>query len=103
MSLTVAVNYTLGGTDAKLEYKVAVDVTAGGQTVSATNDAAKLTDGAATKEHVGTAEPDKGISEIVGQIRMNVGFHPALFGETAKADLQVALQGLSRRRKSPRR
>lgn len=46
----VTVNYTLGGTDAKIEYKVAFDVTAGGQTASVTNDAAKLTDGAATKE-----------------------------------------------------
>ena len=40
------------------------------------------------------AEPDKGVSEIVGQIRMNVGFHPELFGETAKADLLAALQGV---------
>ena len=37
-------------------------------------------------------EPDKGASEIVGQIRMNVGFHPELFGETAKADLLDALK-----------
>ena len=43
---TITVNYILGGTDAKLDYKVAFDVTAGGQTASVTNDAAKLTDGA---------------------------------------------------------
>ena len=46
----ITVNYTLGGTDAKLDYKVAFDVTAKDQTASVTNDAAKLTDGAATKE-----------------------------------------------------
>ena len=46
----ITVNYTLGGTDAKLKYKVAFDVTAGGQTASVTNEAANLTDGAATKE-----------------------------------------------------
>ena len=47
---TITVNYTLGGTDATLNYKVAFDITAGGQTASVTNVAAKLTDGAATKE-----------------------------------------------------
>ena len=46
----ITVNYTLGGTDAKTDYKVAFNVTAKGQTASVTNDAAKLTDGAATKE-----------------------------------------------------
>ena len=47
---TITVNYTLGGTDAKTDYKVAFDVMAGGQIASVTNDATKLTDGAATKE-----------------------------------------------------
>ena len=43
---TITVNYTLGGLDADLDYKVAFDVTAGGQTASITNVAAKLTNGA---------------------------------------------------------
>ena len=47
---TITVNYTLGGVDAATDYKVAFDITAGGQIASVTNDAAKLTDGAATKE-----------------------------------------------------
>ena len=47
---TITVNYTLGGVDAATDYKVAFDITAGGQTASVTNDATKLTDGAATKE-----------------------------------------------------
>ena len=52
---TITVNYTLGGVDAATDYKVAFDITAGGQTASVTNDATKLTDGAATKE-IDTAE-----------------------------------------------
>ena len=47
---TITVNYTLGGVEAATDYKVAFDVMAGGQTASVTNDATKLTDGAATKE-----------------------------------------------------
>ena len=47
---TITVNYTLGGVDAATDYKVAFDITAGGQIASVTNDATKLTDGAATKE-----------------------------------------------------
>lgn len=46
---TVTVNYTLGGLDADLDYKVAFDVTANGVTRGVTNAAAKLTDGAASK------------------------------------------------------
>lgn len=34
---TIGVSYTLGGTDATINYKVAFDVTAGGQTASVTN------------------------------------------------------------------
>lgn len=45
----VTVNYTLGGLDADLDYKVAFDVTANGVTRGVTNAAAKLTDGAASK------------------------------------------------------
>ena len=47
---TITVDYSLGGLDAATDYKVAFDITAGGQTASVTNDATKLTDGAATKE-----------------------------------------------------
>ena len=47
---TITVNYTLGGVDVATDYKVAFDITAGGQIASVTNDATKLTDGAATKE-----------------------------------------------------
>ena len=39
---TVTVNYTLGGLDADLDYKVAFDVTANGVTRGVTNAAAKL-------------------------------------------------------------
>ena len=46
---TVTVNYTLGGLDADLDYKVAFDVTANGVTRGVTNAAAKLTDGSASK------------------------------------------------------
>ena len=46
----VTVNYTLGGTDAKTDYKVAFDVTAGGRTASVTNDAATLEDKAYAQE-----------------------------------------------------
>ena len=46
----ITVNYTLGGMDAKLKYKVAFDVTAKNETRGVTNAAVKLTDGAATKE-----------------------------------------------------
>ena len=38
-------------------------------------------------------DPDKGVPEIVAQIRMNVGLFPELYGETAKADLLEALRG----------
>lgn len=42
---TVDVRYTLGGTDADLKYKVAVDIAAKGETRSVTNAAAALVDG----------------------------------------------------------
>ena len=46
----ITVDYTLGGIDADGWYKVAFDVTAKNETKGVTNAAAKLTDGAATKE-----------------------------------------------------
>ena len=46
---TITVDYTLGGVEADLDYKVAFDVTANGVTRGVTNAAAKLTDGAASK------------------------------------------------------
>ena len=46
---TITVDYTLGGVEADLDYKVAFDVTANGVTRGVTNAAAKLTDGTAPK------------------------------------------------------
>ena len=68
----VTVNYTLGGTDAKIEYKVAFDVTAGGQTASVTNDAAKLADGAAMKEIDTVALFGKQVSDIQAKVKVTL-------------------------------
>lgn len=68
----VTVNYTLGGTDAKLEYKVAFDVTAKDQTASVTNDAAKLTDGAATKEVDTFALFGKQVSDTKAKVKVTL-------------------------------
>ena len=46
---TITVDYTLGGVEADLDYKVAFDVTANGVTRGVTNAAAKLADGTASK------------------------------------------------------
>ena len=69
---TITVNYTLGGTDAKTDYKVAFDVTAGGQIASVTNDATKLTDGAATKE-IDTAKLfDKQVVDTKAMVKVSL-------------------------------
>ena len=68
----VTVNYTLGGTDAKLEYKVAFTVTAGGLTASVTNDAAKLTDGAATQVIDTVALFGKQVSDTKAKVRVSL-------------------------------
>ena len=46
---TITVDYTLGGVEADLDYKVAFDVTANGVTRGVTNAAAKRADGTASK------------------------------------------------------
>ena len=46
---TITVDYTLGGVEADLDYKVAFDVTANGVTRGVTNAAAKLAGGTASK------------------------------------------------------
>ncbi|MCQ2391073.1 MAG: hypothetical protein MJ240_06600 [Kiritimatiellae bacterium] len=46
---TITVDYTLGGVDADLDYRVAFDVTANGVTKGVTNAATKLADGTASK------------------------------------------------------
>ena len=66
----LTVNYALGGIDADANYKVAFDVTIGEVTKGVTNAAAKLTDGAASK-NIDTA---------------------ALFGTAAKADCRVSVR-----------
>ena len=68
----VTVSYTLGGTDTKLEYKVAFAVTAGGQTASVTNDAAKLTDGAATQVIDTAALFGKQVSDTKAKVRVSL-------------------------------
>ena len=69
---TITVNYILGGTDAKLDYKVAFDVTAGRETASVTNDAAKLADGAATKEIDTVALFGKQVSDTKAKVKVTL-------------------------------
>ncbi len=52
---TITVDYSLAGIDTDAKYKVVFDITANGQTVSVTNDAAKLTEGAQTQKPIDTA------------------------------------------------
>ena len=69
---TITVNYTLSGTDANLSYKVAFDVTAGGQTASVTNGAANLTDGAATKEIDTVALFGKQVTDTKAKVKVSL-------------------------------
>ena len=69
---TITVDYSLGGLDAATDYKVAFDITAGGQTASVTNDATKLTDGAATKE-IDTAKLfDKQVVDTKAKVKVSL-------------------------------
>ncbi|MCQ2394331.1 MAG: leucine-rich repeat protein [Kiritimatiellae bacterium] len=52
---TITVDYSLAGIDTEAKYKVVFDITANGQTVSVTNDAAKLSTGAQTQKSIDTA------------------------------------------------
>ena len=68
----VTVNYTLNGTDAEAYYKVAFDVTAGGQTAGVTNGAAKLMDGAATKELDTAALFGKQVTDTKAKVKVSL-------------------------------
>lgn len=77
----VTVNYTLNGTDAEAYYKVAFDVTAGGQTAGVTNGAAKLMDGAATKELDTAALFGKQVTDTKAKVKVSlIAINPKSLG-----------------------